>query len=151
MTRVLGDCLLQDLVVRGPLETFVAEVGGIVPLATQPLDDADVQAHVGEEAHDRSLRDADFFLGEPGRVFQRLLDVFPFEVGIALEDLVERGAVRNLRDDDRHGDPHPADAGPAAHDLLIERDSVKHGLIVARLRCGASRATTRPVGGWRDS
>ena len=50
------------------MDAFVTEVGGIVPLATHPLDDADVHAHVGEEAPDRSLRDADFFLGEPGRI-----------------------------------------------------------------------------------
>jgi hypothetical protein len=79
----LSDRLRKDLAVWGPLETFVPKVDPIVPLHTQPLDDANVHAHVGEETHGRWLWDADFFLREPGSVFQRLLDIVPFEVGIA--------------------------------------------------------------------
>jgi hypothetical protein len=45
--------------------------------------------------------------GEPGRVFERL--ILSLQVGMAPEDLVKRGAVRDLRDDD--GDSHTADAG----------------------------------------
>jgi len=76
----LGDRFLENLVVRRPLETFVAKVDGIVPLGLEPLHDSNVHAHVGEEPLRCALRDADFFLREPGRVFQRLLDVFPLEV-----------------------------------------------------------------------
>src|SRR3989442_14768496 len=34
--------------------------------------------------------------------------------------------MRNLADDHRDGDPHPADAGAPPHDLGVERDPIEH-------------------------
>lgn len=60
-------------------------------------------------------------------VFERLLDILPFQIGISLQDFLERGAVRDLSHDDRNGNPHSSDAGPAPHDLRIKCDAIEHG------------------------
>ncbi len=46
----------------------------------------------------------DFLAGQPGRVLEGLLDVLPFQVRVAVEDLVEGGAVGDVADDHRDGD-----------------------------------------------
>src|SRR5437763_426699 len=47
----------------------------------------------------------------------RLLDVLALEIGVARENLVEGGAMRDLTNDDRDRNPHPANAGAAAEGL----------------------------------
>jgi len=72
------------------------------------------------------LTKVDFFLGQPSRVFDRLLDVIFFQVRIALKHLVERCPVSNLTNDHRNGYPHPTDARASPHNLGIKGNSIKH-------------------------
>jgi len=65
----------------------------VVPLATQPVDDPAIHAHVGEETHGRRSGQPDFFARQPSGVFDRLPDVLAFEVGGASENLLEGRAV----------------------------------------------------------
>jgi hypothetical protein len=90
------------------------------------LDDRDGYAHIGEETHEARLWSADFFAGKPGRVLYGLRNVLALEVRMVRQDLVERGPVGDLTDDDGHGDAHASNAGPATHDIWIERDSLEH-------------------------
>src|SRR3990172_5904447 len=64
-------------------------------------------------------------------VFERLLDILPLQVWISLQDLLERGAVRDLSHDDRNGSPHSSDAGAATHDLRIKCDAIEHGHLLS--------------------
>lgn len=121
---LLGDRLGEHVEIGGTLEALVAEMLCVVALAAQPVDYAEADAHVREELHE-ALTGMDFLLGQPGGVFDGLLDVFTFEIGIVGKDLFERRAVRDLPDDDRDGDPHSADGGPASEDLRVKRDPVE--------------------------
>src|SRR5581483_9642456 len=51
-----------------------------------------------------------------GRVLERLLDVLPLQVGIAFQDLLERGPAGDLADDHGHRDSHAPDTGSPTHD-----------------------------------
>src|SRR5207302_5874735 len=78
------------------------------------------------------------------RVAERLLDVLALEIGVARENLVEGGAVRDLSDDDRDRNPHPANAGAAAHDVGIKCDAIEHRPLLPayqRSACGRKSAT----------
>lgn len=123
-TRSSGDRLGEHVEIGGTLEALVAEMLCVVALAAQPVDHAEADAHVREELHE-ALTGMDFLLGQPGGVFDGLLDVFTFEIGIVGKDLFERRAVRDLPDDDRDGDPHSADGDPASEDLRVKRDPVE--------------------------
>lgn len=79
---------------------MLAQVSGIMPLRPKPPDDREAHAHIREES--QALGGVYLFLGQPAGVVERLLDVLPLEVRIALEDLLDGGAVRDLPDD--HGD-----------------------------------------------
>jgi hypothetical protein len=72
----------------------------VVAFATEPIRNANVDAHVHENAHDH-LRILDALLGQPCGVFYGLLNVFSFEVWVAGKDLVEGRTVRDLVDDHR--------------------------------------------------
>jgi alkanesulfonate monooxygenase SsuD/methylene tetrahydromethanopterin reductase-like flavin-dependent oxidoreductase (luciferase family) len=77
-------------------------------------DHPQTDTHVCEKAH----RSADhLLLGEPGGILQRLGHVLARQIGIVGNDLRHSLTVRNLRDDDGHRNPHPANAGTAARDL----------------------------------
>ena len=69
------------------------------------------------------VREAD--VGEPGRVFDGLLDIPALEIGVAFKNFLERGAVGDLADDHRYGNPHPANAGPSSQNHRVERDAVE--------------------------
>jgi hypothetical protein len=125
---ILGQSFREDLLVERPMEALVPQVNGVMTTATQPLDDVHVHAHVGEELHVPGLRAPDFVACEPGRVLKGLLNVLSLQVRVSLQDLLERRTVGDLPDDHRHGDAHPTDACPAAHDLRIEGDPVEHGV-----------------------
>lgn len=65
------------------------------------------------------------------RVFERLLDILPLEVWISVQDLLERGAVRDLSHDDRNGNPHASDGGAAPHDLRIKCNAIEQGYLLS--------------------
>lgn len=147
---ILGDGTREDLGVRGSaVHPELSEVDGIVSVLAQPLDDAYVHAHVSEKAHAARLRDSDFLARQPGGVLDRLLDVLPFEVGVAGKDLLEARTMSDLPHDHRDRNSHSADARPPTHDLRIERDAVEHGTppFLAATEQGTAlvlaRATTR--------
>lgn len=79
-------CGLAEYVdVRETLQSLVQQVDGVVPLVAEPDDDATRYSNVREKSHTESLCGDDFFLGEPGRVLQRLPDIFRLERRILLE------------------------------------------------------------------
>jgi hypothetical protein len=67
----------------------------------EPFCDSHINAHVEQQARSGGSGVVNLFLRKPGRVLDRLLDIRVFQVGIALEDLVERSTVSDLADD--HG------------------------------------------------
>ena len=71
----------------------------------------------------------DFLVRQPCRVLYGLLNVLTFEVGISLDHLLPRRSVGYLADDHRHGNPHPTNARPPAHDVGIEWNPVEHGFV----------------------
>ena len=72
------------------------------------------------------LRTADLLLRQAVRVLDRLLNVFPLKVRVALQDFIKSGPMGGLSNDQRDGDPHPPDASSPSHALRIEGDAVKH-------------------------
>src|SRR5207249_9152174 len=121
----------------------VAQVRHLVSLLAQPVDDSLIDAHVGEKPHAGSA-ELHLLLREPSRVAEGLLDVLALEIGVARENLVEGGAVRDLTDDDRDRNPHPANAGAAAHDVGIKCDAVEHRPLLSsyqRSACGRKAST----------
>jgi hypothetical protein len=72
------------------------------------------------------LAKVNLFLGQPGSILNRLLDVFLFQVRVALKNFLERRSVRDLTHNygDRYA--HSAYACSPAHDLGVEGDSVEH-------------------------
>jgi hypothetical protein len=72
----------------------------VVALATEPVRNADVDAHVHQNAHDH-LRILDALLRQPCCILYGLLDVLSFEIWVAGKDLVEGRAVSDLVDYDR--------------------------------------------------
>jgi len=58
------------------------------------------------------LSEVNFFLRQPRRILNRLLDIVAFQVGIARENLVKRRSMRDLTDDNGYGDAHTADTSP---------------------------------------
>ena len=95
-------------------------------LFAQPGNHAQTHTHICEKPHASLLRRAHLLVRKPRRIFEGLLDVFTGEVRVAVQNLVNGRAVRDLADDDRHRNPHPTDRGAATHDLRIERDTVEH-------------------------
>jgi len=115
---LLGDGLVEDLLVRQPVQSLVPQMHRVVTRRAQPGDDPLIHAHVGEETHDRRLRRLDLLLRQPGGVLDRLLDVLAFEIRVPLEDILERRPVRDLSDDHRDGLSafHGCRPGPAARE-----------------------------------
>src|SRR5947199_314730 len=139
---ILRDGLGKDIFIGHPMEPFVAQVRHLVSLFAQAVDDSLIDAHVGEKSHAGSAK-LHLLLREPSRVAERLLDVLALEIGVARENLVEGGAVRDLTDDDRDRNPHPADAGAAAHDGGIKCDAIEHRQLLStyqRSACGRRAA-----------
>jgi hypothetical protein len=126
-----GDGLREYLAVRQPLQTFISKVHRFMSLLAQPSSNADIHAHVQQESHEQVsavLPEMNLLLSEPRGVAECLLDVLPLEVRVSGENLLERGAVSDLADDHRHGDPNAADASPSAEHLGVKRDPVKFHL-----------------------
>lgn len=71
----LSQRLVKDLTVRHVLQTFVAEMLRIMTLGFEPFRHAASDTHIGEKAHQTSLRGLNLFLSEPCRIFNRLLDI----------------------------------------------------------------------------
>jgi hypothetical protein len=65
-------------------------------------------------------------VGQPGGVFERLLNVIPLQFGIALQHFVPRSPVRDLPHDDRDGNSHAANAGSPTNDFRLEGDAIEH-------------------------
>src|SRR5262245_19953798 len=68
----------------------------------------------------------DVILSQPCRILECLLDIRTLQVRIAGENLLGRRAVGDLADDDQNRHTHTTNAGPAAQDVLVEGDAVKH-------------------------
>ncbi len=66
-----------------------------------------------------------FLRRQPSSVLQGLANVGFFEIRVICKNLLGRGAVRDLSDDDRHGDAHPTDASATAHHPGIEGNAVE--------------------------
>src|SRR5262249_48239026 len=66
------------------------------------------------------------FLSQPRCILKRLLDIRTLQIRIVGKNLVRRRPVGYLTDDNRNRDAHPANAGPASHDLSVKGDAVKH-------------------------
>ena len=64
-------------------------------------------------------------LQPPGGVREGLADVFLLEVGVGVKDLVVRAPSRQQTHHRSDRDSHAADAGLAAHDSRIKRDSLE--------------------------
>jgi hypothetical protein len=50
---ILGDGFVENLAVREPLQPLVTQVCRVMPLAAQPVRDADIHAHIDEKPHSR--------------------------------------------------------------------------------------------------
>jgi len=72
------------------------------------------------------LLDVDFLLREPGGVFQCLVYVLGFQIGIIRQNLLLCDAVGNLAYN--HGDrnSHAPDTGAASHDFGFKCDTIEH-------------------------
>src|SRR5439155_15556609 len=93
-----------------------------------------------------------FFLREPGRVLERRLQVLAFEIRIVGEDLVLGRSVRELPGDDGHGNPHAADAGPAAENPRVESDPLElHGTPSWHPACRHYYPGTSSSAAWSNS
>ena len=66
---------VNDLEIWEPLQTFIAEMNGVVTILLQPANDPLVHTHIREKSH-RLLRCVDLFLSQPGRIFDCLLNIF---------------------------------------------------------------------------
>ena len=64
-------------------------------------------------------------IGNPRRVLQGLPDILLLEVGVLGDDLRRRHAVGDEVHDQRHRDPHAADACLATQDVGVKRDPVE--------------------------
>src|SRR5438132_10031123 len=77
------------------------------------------------------------FLRQPGGVLKGLLNVFSLQVGISLKNLLDRGAIGNLTDDHGHRDAHSTNTRPAAQDLSLKGNSLKHGVSPLSINMGS--------------
>jgi len=116
----------ENLAVGQALQSFVSEVGRVVSLRVQPRRNAHIHAHVIEKTHVQTLAKVNLFLGQPSGIFNRLLDIFPFQIRVALKNFLKRRSMRDLAHNygDRYA--HSAYACSPAHDLGVKGDSVKH-------------------------
>jgi hypothetical protein len=122
----LGDRLIENLAVGQALQSFVSEVGRVVSLRVQPRRNEHIHAHVIEKTHVQTLAKVNLFLGQPSGIFNRLLDIFPFQIRVALKNFLKRRSMRDLAHNygDRYA--HSAYACSPAHDLGVKGDSVEH-------------------------
>jgi hypothetical protein len=90
------------------------------------MDDAHPNAHIGQKSHIEVLDGVDFFLGQPGGVFNGLLNVLALDAWIILENFLEGRPVRNLAHNHGRGYLHSPDACSPAHDVRIKRYPIKH-------------------------
>jgi hypothetical protein len=74
----------------------------------------------------RFLAKVNLFLRQPRSILNRLLDVFPFQIRVALQNFLERCPMSDLTHN--YGDryTHSAYARSPAHDLGIKGNSVEH-------------------------
>src|ERR1700738_1966971 len=79
----------------------------------------------------QALEYAAWLTRQPCSVFQCLLDIRLLEIGVALQHFVPSGSVGDLADEDRHWNSHATDACPAAHDVGVKGNTVKHGSFLA--------------------
>src|SRR5688572_33471525 len=101
-------------------------------------------AHVVKKPHLEILAKVNLFLGQPGGVLNRLLDVFLFQIRIALKNFLKRRAVGDLTYNYGDRNAHFAYACSPAHDLGVEGDSVEHTTVL--LLGFVSRAARRRLG-----
>ena len=102
------------------------------------------QPSCGGASQSHTSRRAHFFLRQPCRVRQRLLNVFRLQVRIVGEDFINRRAMGELADDDRDGDAHAANAGAAAEDVRVEGDAIEwHSIIIGSNASGRAALTRR--------
>ena len=87
-------------------------------------------AHVVKKPHLEILAKVNLFLGQPGGVLNRLLDVFLFQIRIALKNFLKRRAVGDLTYNYGDRNAHFAYACSPAHDLGVEGDSVEHTTVL---------------------
>ena len=60
---ILGDGLVENLLIGAALETFVPKVKSVMSLAPEFLHDRDGHAHIGEEAHEAGSRECELLRG----------------------------------------------------------------------------------------
>jgi len=123
---VLGRGLAEDVIVCHSLKAFLMEVLCIMALRPQPFHDPHGHTHVREKPHPSiwSSRD-DFLLCQPGGVFEGLLHIFFFQVGIICQHLLGCRTLSELTHNNRDGNSHAANAGPPAHDGRIKCNTVE--------------------------
>jgi hypothetical protein len=95
-------------------------------LRVQQTRNAHIDAHVVKKPHLEILAKVNLFLGQPGGVLNRLLDVFLFQIRVALKNFLKRRAVGDLTYNYGNRYAHTAYACSPAHDLGVEGDSVEH-------------------------
>lgn len=79
-------------------------------------------------APSQSLNRINFFVRQPGCILDSLLNIVLLKVWITAEDLFNRCAMGDLTDDYGHADPHSANRRPAAVNLRVECNAIKHSL-----------------------
>src|ERR1043166_9365864 len=72
------------------------------------------------------LSGMNLLLRKPSGIFDGLLNVLLLQVGVTLKDLLKVSPVSDLTNNHRNRDTHSTYARPAAHDLGIKRNSIKH-------------------------
>ena len=137
---------IEDGLIGGCRVVDVAGVQGIMAFISQPLSDARRDRHVQQQAHDlRGVRrqGEGFFAGEPCGVLDGLANVFRFEVGVVLQDLLSALAGSQEIQDQVDGDSQAPNTGPAAELLGIYRDAREalHGHTVAQGIYGRQQAS----------
>jgi hypothetical protein len=108
------------------LEVFFPQMLRVMLVLAQPLNNMNRDPHIGQESHVSPLSGMDFLLSQPGCIFNCLPYILLIQVGIALQNLPNSRSMRDLIDDSRNWNPHPAYACTASHDLWIKADSIKH-------------------------
>gem|GEM_PF-5936437 len=124
-------------------------VSRVVPCSSKMGDQSRTQPHVEQKLQRVALlsrgKRVHVLRSEPRGITKNLSYVLGLEVRVILENLLDRCTVGEVREHDRHRDPHPANARTTSKDLRVKDDPVKHGVLGGSMteNIGSRRAASR--------
>lgn len=83
-------CLSKNPMIACMVETDLEDMNRVVPRVSQPLGDPRREVRVDEKAHGAASGGDHLVSCEPSRVGERLTDVFPLQIGILRQHIIDQ-------------------------------------------------------------